>query len=50
MIKTSGIGREQQPLVQLPRFTDKPALCVVAALQAYMSVTEDIKENIDVLF
>ena len=49
MIKTSGVGREQ-PLLQLPRLTDRSELCVVSALETYINRTENVRGEIDTLF
>ncbi|KAL0893421.1 hypothetical protein ABMA27_015006 [Loxostege sticticalis] len=39
MIKTSGIGR-QQPTLNLPFFTQRPAICPASCLQTYIKTSE----------
>ena len=48
-IKTSKAGRDQ-PLLQLPLFSDKPRLCVVTAINEYLEKTKEIRNDIDSLF
>lgn len=47
-IKTSRPGAPQ-PLLVLPRFVEKPELCVVQTLEAYLAVTKKLR-NCDNLF
>lgn len=49
LIKTSGPGREQ-PLLVLPRFLEKPQLCVASTVIQYLKVTEKIREGKEKLF
>ncbi|XP_066600758.1 uncharacterized protein [Prorops nasuta] len=49
LIKTSAAGREQ-PLLQLPRFIERPDLCVVSSITKYIERTRSIRKNIDNLF
>ena len=49
LIKTSAAGKDQ-PLLQLPKFVEKPNLCVVDSISKYIEMTKNIRNNIDYLF
>ena len=49
LMKTSAAGREQ-PLLQVPKFYEKPNLCVVKSINDYIKFTKDLRKNKDELF
>lgn len=48
-IKTSGPGR-YQPLLVLPKFNDKPSLCVASTLLRYLDTTRRLRDTTQTLF
>lgn len=48
-LKTSSPNRPQ-PVLEIPRFTEKPELCVASVLEEYLRVTEPLRGNIQELF
>ncbi|XP_044588713.1 uncharacterized protein LOC123267891 [Cotesia glomerata] len=48
-IKTSRPGAPQ-PVLRLPFFHDRPELCIAQTLNRYLSVTKNLRGNIDSLF
>lgn len=49
IIKTSSHNKFQ-PLLVLPRFTEKPQLCVVETLLKYIKITTEIRKETTQLF
>lgn len=48
LIKTSRPGA-CQPLLLLPKFTEKPELCIASTLKSYINVTKSLRGDIDTL-
>lgn len=48
LIKTSRPGA-CQPLLLLPRFTEKPELCLASTLEAYLVMTKDLRGHLEEL-
>lgn len=48
-IKTSGVNRTQ-PVLRLPRFTERPSLCVASCIETYLEKTKAIRGNEQQLF
>ncbi|KAJ8915276.1 hypothetical protein NQ315_014784 [Exocentrus adspersus] len=44
LIKTSGVGK-YQPLLKIPFFIDRPALCATSVLKHYLEVTKNIRNT-----
>ena len=49
IIKTSRIGGDQ-PVLVLPKFTEKPKLCVYSCLKLYIQRSQDLREEKSYLF
>ncbi|KAJ8671664.1 hypothetical protein QAD02_002923 [Eretmocerus hayati] len=49
LIKTSGPGR-YQPLLILPRFQKKPALCVASTVEKFLERTKQIRDEAGLIY